>query len=156
MADVVVTGGEQLRLVGQQLRAAGSVGGGLRRELLASMRVLEKPLTDMVRQSADDTLPRRGGLNTWVSKSNITFRNNLTGSASRIGARIVATKGKHDLFDADDGSISHPVFGHRDRWVSQRVTPGWFSMPLDKAVPAVTVALTAAVEATLLKLEKGF
>lgn len=154
VVEIRVTGAEQLRKLGADLKVAGSAAGGLRRDLLAAMRALEKPLVEKARQSARDSLPRRGGLNEWVGVADIKFRNSLTGA--RVGARVVAVKGKHDLSDLDGtGTIRHPVFGHRGTWVNQTVATGWFSKPMEAAAPEVQAALVAAIAATTTRLEKG-
>jgi hypothetical protein len=153
--ELRITGADQLRVLGAQLKAAGEQGQGLRRELLASMRALEKPLTDGVRSSARDMLPHRGGLNEWVAGSDIKFRNNLTGSAARIGARVVATKGSHNLEGIDGGNVRHPVYGG-STWVSQSVRDGWFTKPLNAAAPEVTVMLSIAIRTITSQLETGF
>lgn len=152
VTEIRVTGAEQLRALGADLRAAGDVGKGLRRELLASMRAAGRPLAEKVRQSARDNLPKRGGLNEWVADSKISPRNSLTGK--RVGMRIVATKGKHDLEDIDKGSVRHPVFGNRRRWAEQSVPSGFFTQPLEESAPEVQAALLVAMEATARQIER--
>ncbi len=153
--DVTVTGAEQLRALSADLKAAGSAGVGLRRELLAGMRALGRPLADKAKASARSTLPKRGGLNEWVASSDVKVRNNLTGSTSRVGMRLVATKGGHDLQDIDGGSVRHMVFGHRDRWVNQQVPDGWFTHPLEQSVPEVQAMLTVTMAVIAKRIERA-
>ena len=53
---------------------------------------------------------------------------------------------KIDLNQLDSGIVRHPLFGNREHWYSQPVPPGWWSRPMEAGVPAVTVAVKAAVD----------
>ena len=53
---------------------------------------------------------------------------------------------KIDLKQLDSGVVRHPLFGNRKHWYPQQVTPGWWSRPMEAGVPAVTVAVKAAVD----------
>jgi hypothetical protein len=157
VVEIRVTGAEQLRALGKDLRAAGLEGKGLRREMLASMRAVGKPLVEKVKESARAELPKAGGLNEFIAKSSITVKNNLTGR--KVGTRIVAkkkggSKGWHDLEAFDNGSFRHPVHGNRKKWVQQSVTPGFFTKPLIEGAPAMQAGLLAAMTATELKIIK--
>jgi hypothetical protein len=153
--EIRVTGAEQMRALALDLKAAGSDGAGLRRELLAGMRAVGKPLADKARASALSLLPKAGGLNQWVADSNIGVRNNLTGSSTRIGMRIVSTKGAHNLEGIDAGRVRHPVYGKRSTWVSQTVPQGWFSTPLAESAPEVQATLILAMDLIGRRIERG-
>ena len=156
VVEIRVTGAEQLRALARDLKREGEFGRGLKNELTAGMRAAGKPLVEAVKKSAQDTLPRRGGLNVWTDTSRISVRNNLLGGLSRVGMRIVATKGNHDLEDMDKGTIRHPVFGHRkQKWAEQSVTPGFFTKPLEAGADEVQAALILAMDITRRRLEKG-
>lgn len=159
VAEIRITGAEQMRRLGIELKAQGEEGKGLRRELLAAMRIAGKPLVEATRASAMANLPKAGGLNEWVASSNIAARNSLTGS--RVGTKVVAKKpggrkGSHDLEASDAGQIRHPVYG---RWLknqpTQDIPPGWFTKPLLAAAPEVQVALLMALTITEEKLARG-
>jgi hypothetical protein len=155
--EIKITGAEQLRALGRDLRAAGEEGKLLRRELLATMRLAGKPLAEATRQSALDMLPHTGGLNEFIADSKIVARNSLTGS--RVGTRIVGkktggSKGAHDLEAMDVGTFRHPVYGHRSAWVQQSVRPGWFTKPLEDAAPALQAALLGAMNVTAARIER--
>lgn len=153
VVEIKVEGAEQLRALAVDLRAAGEEGKGLRRALLASMRAAGKPLAEAARESARSVLPKRGGLNEWVADSKFAVRNSLTGS--KVGMRIVATKGKHDLDDIDKGSLRHPVYGNRKKWVGQSVASGFFTKPLEKTAPEVRAALLVAMNVTAHEIERN-
>jgi hypothetical protein len=176
--EVRITGAEQLRALGKDLRAMGEEGKGFRKELLASMRVVGKPLVEATRASARAVLPKKGGLNEFIATSNIAARNSLAGN--RVGTRIVAKKpgGKkgHDLEAFDNGFFRHPVFGTDAQiaaltakqaithargghgrawaWVGQSVTPGWFTKPMNAAMPLVQAELMKAMAVTAAKITK--
>jgi hypothetical protein len=156
--EIQVAGAEQLRALGRDLKAAGSDGEGLRRELLAGMRALGKPLVDKARQSAIETLPKSGGLNQWVADSKISVRNNLTGSGganTRVGLKIVSIKGVHSMVGIDNGHLRHPVYNNRKNWVSQSVPEGWFSKPLAEAQPEVLAMLSVTMNVISRRIERG-
>lgn len=145
--------------LGLELKAAGVEGKGLRRNLLASLRVAAQPLAQAAKDSAREKLPKSGGLNEYIANSNIRASTRLTGP--RVGVRIVAKKsgGKkgHDLEAMDQGSFRHPVYGRsskRTKWVQQSVEPGWFSEPMKKSAPQMEAAALLALEVTARELSK--
>lgn len=152
--DLRITGAEQLRALGADLRAAGSDGAGLRRELLAGMRALGRPLVEKARASAISVLPKHGGLNQWVADSNIVVRNSLS-AGSKVGMRIVSVKGAHNLESIDGGRVRHPVYGHKTTWVGQSVPQGWFSKPLAESAPEVQAMLQVTMDVIGRRIERG-
>ena len=162
VAEIRITGAEQLRALGKDLRAMGEEGKGFRKELLSSMRAAGKPVIGELRKSARDVLPKKGGLNEFIATSNIVVRNSLAGN--KVGTRIVARKagggkGWHDLEAFDNGSFRHPTRGRkaeahlkRIKWVQQSCTPGWFSKPLNEGAPKQREALLAAMSITEAKI----
>ena len=153
VAEVRITGAEQLRALGRDLKAAGEEGKGLRRKMLAGMRAAGRPLAEKVKESARDNLPKRGGLNEWAAASRVTVRNSLTGKS--VGTRIVVGKRKHDISDMDAGSLRHPVYGNRKKWVGQSIAEGAFSKPLEHSAPEIQAALLAVMEMTARQIERG-
>lgn len=155
--EVRVTGARQLERLGLELKAAGETGKGLRRNLLASLRIAGQPLKQAAKDSALAKLPKSGGLNEYVANSNIAVRTRLTGP--RVGVRVVAKKPGgskgHDLEKIDDGEVRHRVYG---RWVkglpTQKVTPGWFSDPMKESTREMEAAALAAIELTARELAK--
>lgn len=145
--SIEVRGAEQMRALGKRLRAAGLEGKGLRRELLAAMRVAEKEALLAAKESALQNLPKAGGLNEWVASSKFQARNRLTGNG--VGVELKATKpggskGTHDLDASDGGQIRHRVYGHWRKGVpTQQIAPGWWSKPMTKAGLSLQIKLTA-------------
>lgn len=154
--EVRVTGAEQLRALARDLKEAGGPARGLRRELLAAMRLAGKPLVQATKDSARAHLPHAGGLNEWVADgAKIAVRNRLA-ATNTVGMRIVATKGNHDLEDMDTGKIRHPVWGvWRANTPTQDVYQGWFTKPLNAALPMVQAEVLMAMDIIGRRIEKG-
>lgn len=70
----------------------------------------------------------------------------VAGKDPRI--RITATSGgkKLDLERADEGTIRHMVWGNRRVWVSQKITPGWFTRPMEAQADEFRRALEGALD----------
>jgi len=165
VTEIRITGAEQLRALGKELRAMGEEGKGFRKELLKSMRVSGKPVILELRKSAREVLPKKGGLNEFIATSNIVVRNSLVGN--KVGTRIVAKKagggkGWHDLEAFDNGSFRHPTRGrkaeahlNRIKWVQQSCPPGWFTKPAVANAPVQQAAILEAMTVTELKIAKG-
>lgn len=141
--SVEVSGAEQLRALGFKLRAAGSEGKILRRELLASLRAAAEPMKDAAREAARDELPKSGGLNEWVAGGQFAVRNRLTGF--NAGVRITAGNSNRHFRALDAGTAWHPVFGNRQVWRSNSVVPGWFTHTLDDKKSTAQHAVFAAM-----------
>lgn len=154
--DFRVTGAEQFRALGKDLKAMGEDGKELRRELLKTLRMTGKPLIEKVRASARANLPKSGGLNEFIASSKFTTRNDLAGK--KVGTRITVTKpggskGWHDVEAFDNGTFRHPTFG-RKTWVRQTISGGFFTKPMTESAPEFQRALLAAMAITERKITK--
>lgn len=138
----MANGAESLAELGAKLKKLER--GDLRRELLKSIRTAAKPLAEAARTSALGTLPKEGGLNERVASSKITSRTSLSTRSARV--RLVSSMGRRRLRDIDRGRLRHPVFGNRDVWVTQQVTPGWWTKPMEDGAPAVRKAIVRTVD----------
>jgi len=144
MNDFQTTGGEQLARLSKALRDAGRTE--LRKELHAGLRNAAKPLIEKTRAEALRRLPKRGGLAKAVAKA----PQRLQVSTGRDpGIRIVVGKTRSGARAANAGFIRHPVFGNRQVWVDQKVTPGWFDDPLRASIGEVRPYLEQAMENTV-------
>lgn len=141
-ADFTVTGGEQLRLLGAQLKIADR---RLRLDTLAKIRVAAQPLVKEIRQSAREELPAEGGLAERVSKSRISVRTRLTGRT--VGISIRASN-PYSIGAMNRGRLRHPVFGNRAVWVNQQVTPGWWDKPTSEN-PELAMEVQHEIETVL-------
>jgi hypothetical protein len=128
----------------RQLKELGDKG--LQKELTQAIGKAMKPVKAAIRESARDTLPERGGLGERVARSRISQRRN------KNGLRLVASGGRRDLLDK--GSLRHPVFGNPDKWVDQRVKPGWWSRPVKAAEDDVRREIEQAMQDVVRKLNR--
>jgi hypothetical protein len=147
--SVEIRGAEQLAALSKALKDAGEKD--LQRELSKAITAAVKPVKPAVQKSARRILPKRGGLAARVAKASITTRKR---SGPRIaGVRVVATS-RDSLRQIDRGFIRHPVFGNRERWVTQRVQPGWFTEPTEAMRDDVQRALIKAMNDVAKKLSR--
>jgi hypothetical protein len=62
---------------------------------------------------------------------------------------VIASSGglkKRKLARSDAGILTHPLFGDRDHWYDQHVTPGWFTRPCEDAAPRVRQEVIDALD----------
>lgn len=147
---IEIQGVDQLVHLSKALKAAGDKE--LQRELSKGISQAMKPLTAAVRQSALRTLPSRGGLAQKVAKSQM--RVNRRAGSKIAHVRLVA-KSSYHLGQLNRGINHHPVFGDRDAWVTQRVTPGWWTKPTEAAGPNVRREVIAAMDRVARKIERA-
>jgi hypothetical protein len=135
---------EQLTRLAAVLRATPKIE---QRELRKSMRRAARPLLRTARQGALQILPYRGGLAERVAAGKFTSQVSFSGD--RTGIQITAADRRGaDVNRMDDGSVRHPVYGNRRRWVTQAIRPGWFSEPLLLDAPKVRDEIEKALDTT--------
>lgn len=109
-----------------------------RKEVLKQLRKeIREPVPAVrkaIKASALDTLPKRGGLNVWASKTRVTAVIRVTSRSAvvRLRGSRKSPKGKSDLKRLDLGKVRHPSWGRRGRgqWHNQAVTPYYFGRPV--------------------------
>lgn len=136
-----VSGAEDFYRLSKALKQAGEIE--LRKQLNKALRDAAKPLIADTRDAARKNLPHRGGLADLVAKGPIRVQ--VRTGAKTAGVRIVG-KGQ-GLRGADRGKVRHPVFGHRGKFVTQDVPPGWFTETLQEKAPKVRPAIDQALQA---------
>lgn len=151
MADFEVRGSHDLAVLAQRLKAAGN--GELRRQLLRSIRGSARKAIPDIRQSALETLPKRGGLAARIADQAYGVQTRLGGSSASVR---LAGKGMKELRDIDAGRLRHPVYGDRGRWVTQSVTPGFFSNPIERRAPRIRRDIQNAMGDIARKVTGGF
>lgn len=150
MADIRIQGADKLAEVAKALKQAGNKE--LRKELYAAINRSTKDLRNDAKESARQHLPRSGGLNKRVAKARMSTKRR-TGRVA--GVKIVAV-GMDQLALMDRGRVKHPVHGHRDRWVEQRIpeAEGWFTEPMQAGAPKVRKELVQALDDLAKKIER--
>lgn len=126
----------------------------LRREIRRPVPAVRKA----VQRRALDTLPRRGGLNVWVSKTKVTAQIKLSGRAAgvRLKGSRKSAKDKSDLRRLDAGRVRHPSWGRRGvgQWHTQTVPDGFFTKPSSE-VTQWRDATVRAVDNALEVIRRG-
>ena len=153
--SVEINGAEQFAVLARRLKDLGDKE--LSKEFSKSITLATRPLIRGIRQSARDTLPRKGGLAARVAKTPIrTLRRE---SVSRTaGVRIVG-KDPYNIANIDKGRLRHPVFADPSKprnqwtWVNQKVKPGWWTTPTELAGKSVQVQVEKAMAAVKRKLD---
>lgn len=138
--ELRVEGAAQLGAVSQALKGAPKE---LRRELFRAINTSTKPLRQQTRDNILAVLPKRGGAAQAVhADTKIGARRR--GRGGTVGLRIEA-RSKRDVRGMNRGRLRHPVYGHRDRWVTQSIPPRWFDEPLEQGAPQVRAELLAGL-----------
>lgn len=145
--DFEVRGADEFLALSKALKHAGQTE--LRKELNKAMRDGAKPLIPKARAEALRRLPQRGGLAKQVAKEPARVQ---TRTGKDPGVRIAIGKRQGGARSANRGVIRHPVFGNRERWVNQKVKPGWFDDPMKASAPEIRTALEAGMEQIAAKV----
>lgn len=88
-----------------------------------------KPTRRVIKETARDELPKRGGLNKWAAvmpRAVTDFR------PGRSSVKIQHRKSGHDMKALNRGRLRHPVYGNKKNWVMQSITPGFFERGIAK------------------------
>lgn len=144
---IELRGADQLQALSVRLKDLGDKE--LKREFSKAISAATKPLVQDLRQSARETLPKKGGLNERVARSQI--RTVRRASSRTQGIRVVA-KNPYALGRLDQGRVRHPVFG-RNVWVDQTVKSGWWTRPTEAIGPDVIRSVNAAMRNMARKLD---
>jgi hypothetical protein len=140
--DIKIEGAAQLRTLSTSLK---TVAPALKRNMTREFRVAARPLIGAAEASAREMLPKRGGLAAQVADS--SFKVQVRTGPKTAGIRIVA-RGKSNIAAMDAGIVRHPRWGHRDRWFTQSVRPGWFTKPMEAGAEPMQRAALRVMDAT--------
>lgn len=139
---------EKLDLVASTLRDLQDKG--LTRELSKALNRATEELKRDAKDNAGEVLPHRGGLAERVKAAKLATRRR---SGRNPGLRITA-KGLDQLEAMDRGFVKHPVWGNRDVWVTQEVTPGWFTTPMEDGRVEVARRIDEALDELAAELAR--
>lgn len=142
-----VEGADQLRALTAELKTADRT---LLLAMRRNLRGLARPAAAAVQAEERRVLPKRGGLNERVASTPIGVR--ITAGTRSAGVRLVQGKKVLPGFvggENDTGTIRHPVYGNRKKWVEQTGLPtGWWERPLLAMEPQAQVAMKAVLDET--------
>lgn len=159
-SEVRITGAEQFTSLARDLRAAGSVGKGLRLALLRELKIIAKPIQDEVKRGYFG-IPAKGPASTGLRLALMrATRTTVSMSGKSASVKVIVDpkkmpagqQGIPPLMEGDE-KWRHPVFG-RDKWVPQDPHPVLGPVAVAHQNDA-SIAANAAVAETILKLEKG-
>ena len=146
-ADFEIRGAQDLTVLAKRLKDAGR--NDLRKELLRGVRESGADAVLAIRDSALESLPRRGGLAAKVAAEKATMRASYGSGGARVSLRRKRGRG------LNAGRLRHPVFGDRKTWVGQPVNSGWFDDPIRDAAPDIRRKIEAVVKRVTDKITKG-
>ena len=134
----------ELESVARACRAAADTD--LHRELTRGFRDAVEPVIPRIRDGLRPKLPDRYAE---VLDADLRLSVNVRTTGSDPGVSLTAQtrsgRGRK-LSRLDSGLLTHPVYGNREKWETQQVTPGWFTGPATDAEPQVVQQLEAALE----------
>ena len=111
MVSVRIDGSAKLRRLADGIRVEGNKGLG--KEMSAGLRKVAKPVQAAIRQSADDTMPSKGGYRAAFSKSlrfRTAVRNAGRSAAFRMTTFADGQAERRDISALDAGLLRHPVY----------------------------------------------
>lgn len=145
-----MSGGVELKVKGTaefeavKARLKQAADRGLNRELSQALNRATKPLKAAAKANALSDLPKRGGLAAAVAASKFSTRTRTGKDPSvRIEVKGLSVSNLRAL---DRGTLRHPTFGHRDRWVTQQVHVDWFTAPMQAGAEPVRRELSQALD----------
>lgn len=124
--EIRITGAQDFAKLSKALKEAGRTE--LRKALNKGIRDGVKPLVPLVRASAAQKLPHRGGLARTVARKPVRV---VPRTGANPGVQLVVGRAQQAY---TSGRIRHPVFADAKsqtrrewRWVTQQVDPSWFT-----------------------------
>lgn len=146
--DVDVEVPDRLDLVARVLRDLGDKE--LNRELFRGLNRASQKLKADAKDEAGRRLPHRGGLNRRVAGAKLATRRR----GGRNPGVAITARGMDQLGLMDAGQVKHPVFGNRDVWVTQEITGGWFSEPMEAGKDEAAAAVEEVLDDLAVKVAR--
>jgi hypothetical protein len=142
----------ELEALAFRLRRAGD--GELVREVTRAMRNAVVPVQDQIREGLKPHLPDVYAAELDADlRLGVNVRTNERDPGVAVTGQAIAKTRK--LRSLDAGELTHPLWGNREHWRTQEVTPGWFSGPAEAGGPRVREAIEKALEDVADKAVKG-
>lgn len=139
-----INASEQLRASAARLKAAGATG--VKTAMVRQLRAAAKPVAADIQQSARDSLPRKGGMNTYVAAKKPTISVRTVGR--QAGVRIkYSGPGRY----SNQSGWRHPVFaprGSKKKWATTDFpsAEGWWERGGEKSTPRALVQMRAVLD----------
>lgn len=154
------SGQDQLERLAEQLKAAGSTGQGLRRELMKQITEAARPLVREI-SSVEHLIPYMPDRYAAVLAADLTVSAQKSfGKDPRISIQAKAAREKRRKVRwLNQGFINHPIFarGARSTWrwsnaQTGGMKPGFFSDACDRATPQIREKVLQALTETARKI----
>jgi len=148
-----MSGADDYAALARRLKDAGE--GGLARALRKAIRDAADPIAREIKDPAhlESYMPDRYAA---TLAADVRVSTLGAGSVRNPGVRIQATGRvrKRKVIKVNDGLLTHPVFGNREVWVTQRdgMKAGFFTDPCDRSGPQVRDRILAAMHETAMKI----
>ena len=156
-------GREELRILAERLKDAGSEGKGFRRELMKQMEAAAQPLAATIADPPrlKPYMPDRYAA-VLAADLAVSTQRIFAGSNPRVSVVAKGREHKRKVALTEDGIINHPFFAQGPRrtwdWVNGQtagMTPGWFSDPCEEAIPDIREHVLEAMAETGRKITGG-
>ena len=146
----------ELRSSVQGLSSKGSFSSGHARRAAHTLRNRKESISILQASGAVGKAAGRAGLRDTIARNTRIVKKD-SGLAGQVGVRIAVQGMPADQRKLprhmDKGAWRHPVYGNRNAWVTQTVSPsGWWSNPVKKSGPATRVAVEKAINDAMRKL----
>lgn len=138
-----------------RLKAAGH--GGLTRELSKSLKVAGEQIR-VAEQTAARQLPAHGvkhtGLRESIAEATAV---RVSGSNTNPGVTVYVKRSAGRLGRATNLAKGwrHPVYGNRNTWVRQVMSPGWWGRAARPLLPKAQEEVRQALDRVAAKIAKG-
>ena len=145
MVDLRIEGAEHFRVLAKALRQLGEKD--LRTELYRGINRAVKPLTADVKARTGYFLPTRYALE--LSKSlrvRARTRAGRNPGVALVGKAKTKRGKERDLRSLNRGRLRHPLYGNRQYWYDQAVSPGWWDDPLIEGSDAVRDEIVTVID----------
>jgi hypothetical protein len=115
--------------------------------MIRNLRNAAKPIAADIRESARESLPKRGGMNEYVAAKKPTVAVRATGRNAGVSIRY---SGPGRYSDRDAG-WRHPVFaarGTKRKWATTHypAAEGWWERGAEKGTPRAQVEMRATLD----------
>jgi hypothetical protein len=145
----------ELEALAFRLRRAGDTE--LLREVTKAMRDAVVPVQDEIRAGLRPDLPDRYAA---TLDADLRLGVNVRTNERDPGVSVTGTARTkaRKLRNLDEGRLTHPVYGNREKWETQAepsVQPGWFSGAAEAGGPRVRAAIERALADVADKAVKG-
>lgn len=146
--DFQIQGADKFAKVAKELKKVGAKD--LQKELYSALNRATKTPRAEAKKSAEQNLPRAGGLNKRVARARLSTRRK---TGRNPGVQVVA-RGMDQLRLMDQGRVRHPVWGNRGRWVNQPIPDAkdWFTKPMQDGADDARREILAALDSVADKL----